>query len=36
MRQRNTIGTHGGAYAIYRALAVASGSLQRDHRPDFT
>jgi GTP cyclohydrolase II len=34
--QRNAIGTHGGAYAVYRALAVASGTLQRDHRPDFT
>ena len=33
---RNAIGTHGGAYAVYRALAVASGALQRDHRPDFT
>jgi len=34
--RRNVIGTHAGAYAIYRALAVASGSLQRDHRPDLT
>ncbi|MGO4307836.1 GTP cyclohydrolase II [Cupriavidus sp. RAF12] len=34
--QRNVIGTHAGAYAIYRALAVASGSLQRAHRPDLT
>jgi GTP cyclohydrolase II len=34
--QRNAIGTHSGAYAVYRALAVASGALQRDHRPDFT
>lgn len=34
--QRNVIGTHSGAYAIYRALAVAAGSLQRDHRPDLT
>ena len=33
---RNAIGTHSGAYAVYRALAVASGALQRDHRPDFT
>ena len=36
MALRNAIGTHGGAYAVYRALAVASGSLQRDHRPDLT
>ncbi len=34
--QRNVIGTHAGAYAIYRALAVAAGSLQRAHRPDLT
>lgn len=34
--RRNVIGTHAGAYAIYRALAVASGSLQRAHRPDLT
>ena len=33
---RNAIGTHGGAYAVYRALAVASGALQKDHRPDLT
>jgi len=35
-QHRNAIGTHSGAYAIYRALAVASGNLNRDHRPDFT
>jgi len=34
--QRNVIGSHSGAYSIYRALAVASGQLQRDHRPDLT
>ncbi len=34
--QRNAIGTHSGAYALYRALAVASGRLDRDHRPDLT
>ena len=33
---RNVVGTHSGAYAVYRALAVASGSLQRDHRADLT
>lgn len=33
---RNAIGTHSGSYAVYRALAVASGALQADHRPDFT
>ncbi|MBI5333403.1 MAG: GTP cyclohydrolase II [Burkholderiales bacterium] len=34
--QRNAIGTHAGAYAVYRALAVAAGSLKREHRPDLT
>ncbi|MEP0907759.1 GTP cyclohydrolase II [Leptolyngbya subtilissima ST-M1] len=33
---RNAIGTHSGSYAVYRALAVASGVLDPDHRPDFT
>ena len=33
---RNVIGAHAGAYSVYRALAVAAGSLQRDHRPDLT
>lgn len=33
---RNAIGTHSGGYAVYRALAVASGSLERDHRADLT
>ncbi|WP_066424942.1 GTP cyclohydrolase II [Anabaena sp. 4-3] len=33
---RNVIGTHSGSYAVYRALAVASGALQSDYRPDFT
>lgn len=33
---RNVIGTHAGAYSVYRALAVASGQLQRDHKPDLT
>lgn len=33
---RNVIGTHSGSYAVYRALAVASGTLQADHRADLT
>ncbi|MDB9526366.1 GTP cyclohydrolase II [Oscillatoria sp. CS-180] len=33
---RNAIGTHSGGYAVYRALAIASGSLERDHRADLT
>jgi len=34
--KRNVIGSHSGAYGIYRALAVASGQLQADHRADLT
>ena len=33
---RNVIGTHSGSYSIYRALAVASGGLSRDHKADLT
>jgi GTP cyclohydrolase II len=33
---RNVIGTHGGSYALYRALAVSSGALNPIQRPDFT
>jgi GTP cyclohydrolase II len=35
-RRRNAVGSYSGAYAIYRALAVATRALARDHRPDFT
>ena len=35
-RHRNAIGSHSGSYAIYRALAVATGALAPDHRPDLT
>jgi GTP cyclohydrolase II len=31
---RNVIGAHGGAYSIYRALAVSCGSLDPNNRPD--
>lgn len=34
--KRNAIGTHSGAYAIYRALAVSAGKLPPDHRADLT
>ena len=34
--QRNAIGTHSGSYAVYRALAIASGALQANHRADLT
>lgn len=33
---RNVIGTHGGSYSVYRALAVANGTLDPDHRADLT
>ncbi|MEM7796378.1 MAG: GTP cyclohydrolase II [Cyanobacteria bacterium P01_C01_bin.118] len=33
---RNVIGTHSGGYAVYRALAIASGSLEQGHRADLT
>jgi GTP cyclohydrolase II len=33
---RNAIGAHGGAYAIYRALAVSAGALNPSARPDLT
>ena len=35
-RQRNVIGTHSGSYGVYRALAVAAGTLPRGHRADLT
>ena len=33
---RNVIGTHSGSYSVYRALAVASGALSREHKADLT
>ena len=33
---RNAIGTHSGQYSVYRALAVAAGSLDPVHVPDLT
>src|ERR1700749_2404815 len=35
-RHRNAIGSYSGSYAVYRALAVATRALARDHRPDLT
>lgn len=35
-KQRNAIGPHSGSYAVYRALAVASGTLDPFHKPDLT
>jgi GTP cyclohydrolase II len=34
--RRNAIGAHSGSYALYRALAVAAGSLDPVHKPDLT
>ena len=34
--QRNAIGAHSGAYSLYRALAVAAGTLDPVHVPDLT
>ena len=31
---RNAIGAHGGAYSVYRALAVASGAMDPMVRPE--
>jgi len=35
-QDRNVIGSHGGSYAVYRALAVSSGTLDPIRRPDLT
>ncbi|KAI9148275.1 Uracil-regulated protein [Paramyrothecium foliicola] len=35
IKRRNAIGAHGGSYAIYNALAIASGDLPPDFRPNF-
>ena len=34
--RRNVIGAHSGSYALYRALAVAAGTLDPVHKPDLT
>lgn len=36
MKHRNAVGTHSGAYSVYRALAVAAGVLDPEHKPDLT
>ena len=33
---RNAIGTHSGSYSVYRALAIAAGSLSPMHKADLT
>ncbi|KAH7101276.1 cyclohydrolase [Auriculariales sp. MPI-PUGE-AT-0066] len=35
IKVRNAIGAHSGSYSIYRALAVAMGTLDPAHRPSF-
>ena len=35
-QDRNVIGSHGGSYALYRALAVSSGTLDPIRRSDLT
>jgi GTP cyclohydrolase II len=34
--ERNVIGSYGGAYAVYRALAITSGTLSPQHAPDLS
>ncbi|KAJ8469267.1 hypothetical protein ONZ45_g16945 [Pleurotus djamor] len=36
LKHRNAIGAHSGSYSIYRALAIAMGTLSPTHRPDFS
>lgn len=35
-QHRNVIGSHGGSYTVYRALAVSAGALDPIRRPDLT
>ncbi|ORX48211.1 hypothetical protein DM01DRAFT_1338680 [Hesseltinella vesiculosa] len=35
IKKRNAIGAYGGSYCIYRALALATGDLLNNHRPNF-
>jgi len=35
-QHRNVIGTHSGGYSVYRALAIAAGTLDPVHKPDLT
>ncbi|EPQ54405.1 hypothetical protein GLOTRDRAFT_76898 [Gloeophyllum trabeum ATCC 11539] len=36
IKQRNAIGAHSGSYSIYRALAIAMGTLSPTHKPDYS
>lgn len=35
IKHRNAIGAHSGSYSIYRALAIAMGTLSPTHKPDY-
>ncbi|TFY82749.1 hypothetical protein EWM64_g1260 [Hericium alpestre] len=35
-KHRNAIGAHSGSYSIYRALAIAMGTLVPNHKPDYS
>jgi hypothetical protein len=35
-KHRNAIGAHSGSYSIYRALAIAMGTLVPTHKPDYS
>lgn len=36
MTKHNAIGAYAGSYAIYHALSIATGQLNKDHKPDYT
>jgi GTP cyclohydrolase II len=36
IKHRNALGAHSGSYSIYRALAIAMGSLDPTHKPDYS
>ncbi|KAJ3485263.1 hypothetical protein NLI96_g5087 [Meripilus lineatus] len=36
IKQRNALGAHSGSYSIYRALAIAMGTLSPSHKPDYS
>ncbi len=34
IKERNAIGTHSGSYSVYRALSIAQGAYNVNHKPD--
>ncbi|KAJ3506843.1 hypothetical protein NLJ89_g6642 [Agrocybe chaxingu] len=36
IKQRNAIGAHSGSYSVYRAIAIAMGTLNPRHKPDYS